>query len=127
MEYTDQGIFTILGQNSVTAGISAVKVRLEAHRLLVTANCQSLIDEFRKYRWATPTRTEDDAKEKPVKTDDHLLDALRYVVASRPYTSPEEQGWVPQNEFDLRMKEEMTGKSYRRKRIPASPMGGIFA
>jgi phage terminase large subunit-like protein len=127
MEYTDQGIFTILGQNSVTAGISAVKVRLEAHRLLVTANCQSLIDEFRKYRWATPTRTEDDAKEKPVKTDDHLLDALRYVVASRPYTSPEEQGWVPQNEFDLRMKEEMTGKSYKRRTIPSTPMGGVYA
>jgi phage terminase large subunit-like protein len=127
MEFTDHQIVTILGQNSVTAGINRVKERLQAHRLLVTANCQATIDQFRKYRWATPTRTEDDAKERPVKTDDHLLDALRYVVASRPYAAqePDEEKWM--NPMERRMREEMTGKTYNKRRIPATPMGGIFS
>jgi phage terminase large subunit len=117
MEFTDHGIVTILGQNSVTAGINRVKERLQANRLLVTANCQTLIDQFRKYRWATPTRTEDDSKEKPVKTDDHLLDALRYVVASRPYASQEsdEERWM--SEPEKRAREEMSGKNFRRKKV----------
>jgi len=127
MEFTDHGIVTILGQNSVTAGINRVKERLQAHRLVVAANCQQTIDQFRKYRWATPTRTEDDPKEKPVKTDDHLLDALRYVVASRPYTTPVEEEELLLNPMERRMREEMTGKTYNKRRIPASPMGGVFA
>ncbi len=127
MEYVDHGIVTILGQNSVTAGINRVKERLQAHRLLLTANCQSTIDQFRKYRWKTPTRTEDDAKEQPVKTDDHLLDALRYVVASRPYAAAEsdEDKWM--HPMERRAREEMSGKTHKQTRIPSTPMGGIYA
>jgi len=127
MEFTDNGIVTILGQNSVTAGINRVKERLQANRLLVCANCQTLIGQFRKYRWATPTRSEDDPKEKPVKSDDHLLDALRYVVASRPYTPVEEEAWGPMNEFEKRAREELTGKTYGKRKVDKTPMGAIFA
>lgn len=126
MEFTDHGIITILGQNSVTAGINRVKERLQAQRLYVMANCQTLIDQFRKYRWATPTRTEDDPKEKPVKADDHLLDALRYVIASRPYT-PASEDEKPLTPLERRMREEISGRTYKRTKIPATPMGGIFA
>jgi phage terminase large subunit-like protein len=128
MEFTDHGIVTILGQNSVTAGINRVKERLQANRLLVTANCQNTIDQFRRYRWATPNRTEDDPKEKPVKTDDHLLDALRYVVASRPYTKTETEDEMRMNPFERQMHEEMTGKTWNRRKIGQDPkMGAIFA
>jgi phage terminase large subunit-like protein len=94
-EYVDHGIYTVLAQNNVPAGINRVKERIENGKLVIMANCQGLIDEFRKYRWKTPGRSEDDPKEKPVKQDDHLLDALRYVVMHRPYgpeliTEPEE-------------------------------------
>jgi phage terminase large subunit-like protein len=127
MEFTDNQIVTILGQNSVTAGINRVKERLQAHRLLVAANCQQTIDQFRKYRWATPTRTEDDAKEKPVKTDDHLLDALRYVVASRPYNEPQEEEELSMSPMERAAREEITGRRYGKRRVPATPMGGVFA
>jgi phage terminase large subunit-like protein len=127
MEFTDHGIITILGQNSVTAGINRVKERLQAKRLLVAANCQQTIDQFRKYRWATPNRTEDDAKEKPVKTDDHLLDALRYVVASRPYSHPDQDDSPDMHPMERAAREEITGKRYGKTKIPATPMGGIFA
>lgn len=124
MEFTDHGIVTILGQNSVTAGINRVKERLQANRLLVMANCQVLIDQFRKYRWATPTRTEDDSKEKPVKTDDHLLDALRYVVQSRPYSPQEEEEAESLSPFERAIKRDM---HETKTAIPKTPMGAIFA
>jgi phage terminase large subunit-like protein len=127
MEFTDHGIVTILGQNSVTAGINRVKERLQAHRFLITANCQQTIDQFRKYRWATPTRTENEPKEAPVKKDDHLLDALRYVVASRPYAINETVEEAKMHPHERAAYEEMTGKNYRKKRIPATDMGGIYA
>jgi len=125
MEYTDHGIVTILGQNSVTAGINRVKERLQTRRLLVTANCTNTIDEFRKYRWAKATRTEADPKEKPVKKDDHLLDALRYVVMSRPYASEvqEDEEWLPPLERAARRAQQ----GRKRRGIPQTPMGGIFA
>jgi phage terminase large subunit-like protein len=86
MEYADHGIHTVPGQNSVTAGINNVKVRLQNEALFVTANCSQLVDEFRRYRWKTPKKvSEDDPQEAPVKKDDHLLDALRYVCMARPY------------------------------------------
>ncbi len=129
MEFTDNGIVTILGQNSVTAGINRVKERLQARRLLVTANCQNLIDQFRKYRWATPNRSEDDPKEKPVKSDDHLLDALRYVVSSRPYISPEDSKEQRMSPLERAAHEDLHGRNstYNRKKIPKTPMGGIYA
>lgn len=127
MEYTNNGIVTILGQNSVTAGIDRVKERLQSRRLLVTANCAELIAEFRKYRWSTPTRTEDDPKERPVKKDDHLLDALRYIVMSSPYAEAKQDEDRFMHPMERAMKEEMTGKRHNAKRIPNTPMGGVFA
>lgn len=92
MEYADHGIVAIPGQNAVTAGINRVKERLQSQppRLMVSRACPGVIDEFRRYRWATQLRSENDPKEAPVKKDDHRLDALRYVVMARPYRNPDE-------------------------------------
>jgi hypothetical protein len=86
MTFADHGIFTSPGQNAVRPGINKVKERLRAGKLFVSSDCPELISEFKKYRWASPKRSENDAREAPVKRDDHLLDALRYVVMSRPLT-----------------------------------------
>lgn len=92
MEYADYGIRSFAGQNDVRAGINRVAVRLEHSKLFISANCQRTIDEFRKYRWSKPARTgENEPKEAPVKRDDHLLDALRYIVMARPYYTPAER------------------------------------
>lgn len=88
MEFADHGVFTSPGQNAVRPGINKVKERLKADKLQITSDCPELIAEFKKYRWASPKRSENDAREAPVKRDDHLLDALRYVVMSRPLTPP---------------------------------------
>lgn len=125
MEFADHQIVTILGQNSVTAGINRIKERLQNDRLHIAANCKTLIDQFRRYRWATPTRTENEPKEQPVKADDHLLDALRYVVMSRPFAPKPEIPPGFQTPLQKAMEEEIRGQ--RPKEIAKTPQGGVFA
>lgn len=86
-EYHQQGVMCILGQNDVMSGISTIKAYLQQTppQLVVTANCREIIREFVRYRWATPSHLpEASHKDAPVKRDDHLLDALRYLIMSRP-------------------------------------------
>jgi phage terminase large subunit len=79
-------VLTFPGQNDVATGISRVKVRLENKKLLVMANCTETIKEFRQYRWSKASKqSPNDPKEAPIKKDDHLLDAIRYVTMARPY------------------------------------------
>jgi phage terminase large subunit-like protein len=85
MEYADNGIVTIAGQNAVTAGINRVRERFQKGTLFVQANCAEMIDELQKYRWKAPPRSGEATREAPVKLEDDLVDALRYAVMSRPY------------------------------------------
>ena len=124
-EFVDDGIVTILGQNAVTAGINRVKERLETRRLLIMANCPMLIGQFRKYRWSSPGRGEDEPKEKPVKTDDHLLDALRYLVMSRPQPPEARRSEEPVEPLQRAFYRDLHGP--RTKEVPKTAYGGVFA
>jgi hypothetical protein len=78
---------------------------------------------MRKYRWQSPKRGENDAPEKPVKRDDHLLDALRYALMSRPHV-PEREVEADTRPFPVRMAEQ----SINRKQKVAGEFGpGIYA
>ena len=44
--------------------------------LIVHSNCRNLLKEFRLYRWSDGA-----GKDKPIKKNDHALDALRYEIA----------------------------------------------
>ncbi len=90
--YARAGLNTINGQNKVDVGIFEVKRRLERavkksrpERLHITRNCSQLLWEFTRYRM--DPKAEDF---KPIKENDHHLDALRYVAMARPVapTSP---------------------------------------
>ena len=120
-EFADNGVVTIPGQNAVGAGINRVKERLDARdrggqlspKLFVTANCSELRSEFRRYRWTRDsTRREDAAAETPVKKDDHLLDALRYVVMQRPL-APDPELMLP----NLTQKDRLLRESLKRLRL----------
>ena len=90
-EFADHGIVTIPGQNSVTAGINRVKERLQNDRFHVTEDCTNFLKEIRTYRWRKPPRHgEDEGKPVPVKANDHLMDATRLAIMSRPYLPHEE-------------------------------------
>lgn len=85
-EYVDNGIVAVPGQNKVAAGINRVRERFQKGTLHVWDSCPDLIEELEQYRWKAPPRTGENTKEAPVKLADDLVDALRYLVMSRPYT-----------------------------------------
>ncbi len=63
--------------NRVLDGIREVATRLYEGDLLFCENCEDCIREFSLYRW------DDKAQEdKPLKTDDHAMDDVRYFVRS---------------------------------------------
>jgi phage terminase large subunit len=70
----------IKGQDSITAGINLIQTRLQdpgdgRPRLTVDPSCENLIREFESYEWA---KNKDGLKDKPVDSNNHALDALRY-------------------------------------------------
>ena len=67
------------GKDSVVHGIQIVRELLIVGKLRVNARCVNLISEFETY---SHEEEEDELnnKEKPIKANDHALDALRYVV-----------------------------------------------
>lgn len=72
------GFYVIEANNSVLDGIRAVSTLLEQGRLKVHRSCKNLIREFSAYVW--DERAQKRGEDKPLKENDHALDALRYVI-----------------------------------------------
>jgi len=63
----------------VVAGIDTVRELLKQGRLHIHKDCVNTIAEFETYRYEE-SRPDKNEPEKPVKDNDHALDALRYVL-----------------------------------------------
>jgi len=92
-EYIKNGIFIILGNNDVMAGVNRVRTYLKPGvdgkpMWVVTKNCEKTIWEYRRYRkkrYASSKIAEQhNAPEEPIDRDNHALDAKRYFAMSRP-------------------------------------------
>lgn len=87
-EYAEHGVFIGLGNNNVAGGIARVAHRFKKKLLFISPRCTNFLWEIQRYRWArfasSKIAVRNNNKETPVKKDDHLLDALRYGVVSRP-------------------------------------------
>ena len=64
--------------NAVLDGIRDVSTQLQQGNLFINDCCRDCIREFGLYRW-----DEKAASDKPLKTDDHSMDDLRYFVHTR--------------------------------------------
>lgn len=82
--YAEAGIYTALGVNDVRPGINVIRGLIAEGKFFMAASCTELKEQFIRYRWVTPKRSEHAPRDTPVKRDDHLLDALRYAVLSLP-------------------------------------------
>ena len=90
------------------------------------AHCTELQGEFKRYRWRSRGRGENDAKEEPVKKDDHLLDALRYVCMQRPLPPPEEARRQTETMKDRLLRKSL--EALRRPKVIDSDFGpGIYS
>lgn len=83
------GIQPIPAVKQVNVGIESVRIKLIGEggipNLFIYDNCVETIKEFKRYTWQkVPKNPINPVSEpdKPVKKDDHLLDALRYVIHS---------------------------------------------
>ncbi len=74
--YRSKGLNLISGENAVIAGIMTVLNHFESGSLKIFNTCTRVINELRVYRYDAnnPNKVAD-------KQDDHLLDALRYVLS----------------------------------------------
>ncbi len=72
--YIDLGLLVSKAENGVEAGLFDVWQRLSTGRLRVFSTLQNWLSEYRLYRR--------DEKGQVVKTNDHLMDATRYLVVS---------------------------------------------
>jgi phage terminase large subunit-like protein len=69
------------GPDSVVDGIRAVQTILTSDRLAIDPEaCPNLLRELRNYRWQTKSDGSPMVPERPVKKDDHAVDAVRYAI-----------------------------------------------
>ena len=92
-EFAKNGIYCIPGTNNVEAGLDRISKYLRIDksgkpRLYLFNTLRNTINEFTNYRWKeiTPTQAEkSNPKDQPGKVNDHLLDALRYLLMGNPH------------------------------------------
>jgi hypothetical protein len=55
-------------------------------KIYIFQNCVNLIEHVAQYQWKKkPPTKEEDAKEQPLEKDDHDVDALGYILMTRPH------------------------------------------
>ena len=86
-EFAECGLYFNLAKNEVRAGINRVQEYLKIGangypKLRVNRHCENWRREIQTYKWKDlKANATQDAPEKPVKKDDHLMDATKYLVA----------------------------------------------
>jgi hypothetical protein len=84
-EMEDAGIYCLEASKKIEAGIDKIHEILKQNRLTVSPKCQNLIYEFETYCYPD-SKSDKNPEEKPVKMNDHALDALRYALFSEENT-----------------------------------------
>lgn len=81
-EFLFAGCNAVAADNEVLLGIQAVKARLSVQgdglpRMILPPEFVNTAAEFEQYQW---TETSGEVRDKPNKSNDHTMDAMRYVV-----------------------------------------------
>lgn len=92
----------------VEAGIGRVGSLLRDGKLFIANTCHETLDEFSQYHYPEGEEGRE-AKEAPVKFNDHLLDALRYLVQGYFPTDPRV---IAKRRIDVRNKQLRTSRSF---------------
>lgn len=96
-ELSRRNIHCTDANNDVEEGIKRMTSDVRDGKCFVMSKCANLIREIEGYSWDTKAAERGD--DKPMKTDDHAIDALRYCLNShkvaiyQPYKDPGQQGF----------------------------------
>lgn len=77
----------IKGKDSVRNGINFVREMFKSNRLYIHESCHNLIWELETYSYPE-RKSEHNEEEKPIKENDHALDALRYALSMENVSEP---------------------------------------
>lgn len=79
-ELEKRGLYIMDADNAVLDGIREVASMLAKGQIQIDPTCSNCITEFTGYLW--DTRAGERGEDKPIKQNDHSMDALRYYVKS---------------------------------------------
>lgn len=79
MEMRRAGLSVSEVSKNVGAGINSVQKLFKQNRLFIHIGCPNLLWELETYRYK-PKRADQNEPEEPIKENDHLADALRYIL-----------------------------------------------
>ena len=78
-ELNDRGLNCMTVSKDIEAGVNKVHELFKQNRITIDPGCVNLIYELETYSYPED-KGERNPDEKPIKLNDHLLDALRYVI-----------------------------------------------
>lgn len=79
-ELSRKNLPVVDGNNDVVNGIRIVGDFFYKKNLVIHKKCTNLLDQIKTYAW--DAKASDKGEDKPVKKNDHAVDALRYAIAS---------------------------------------------
>lgn len=80
----EEGWPFIVADNNVMSGISRVTRMFRENKLYISKRCPRLIEEVKNYHWKEYSDGSYGMNPAPYKIGDDLVDALRYLIMSRP-------------------------------------------
>jgi len=87
-QYRDLGLKLFIANNAVESGIHTIQTLMDEGRLKIYSKCTGLFSELRRYAR--------DENGKIQKRNDHLLDSLRYILATpKALGRPRPEGFKP--------------------------------
>lgn len=122
LEYAEEGIHTMPGQNSRAAGINRLATYLERDKLLLWADQEELRDEFEMHRWKAQVG-ENEKEPEVIKTNDDILDPLRYILMSRPPLTKTREEELKQDSRQKLLADSIKSKVGRNRGRRASSWG----
>lgn len=81
LELMRRGVIVLDADNDVVDGIRFVSRMMGQNKLTIDPGCQNLIEEIPNYIWDEKAQRR--GEDKPVKSNDHACDALRYGLYSK--------------------------------------------
>jgi phage terminase large subunit-like protein len=113
-ELAREGIHCGLADNSIDSGITKVKARMKSadgirSLFVMEGTCPIFRSELKRYEWQRK-RDDRNVHDKPKDVNNHLMDCLRYIVASHPspLPAPEKETPPPNHPFWAAEYEEIT-------------------
>lgn len=90
LEVRKRGLKVLAADNDVLDGIADVSTMLVQNRLFFMDCCKKTIGEFGLYSW--DSKAADRGEDKPIKTNDHGMDGVRYFVKTKKLVKKEKSG-----------------------------------